>query len=526
MIVVTAAQMQAMDRMVIEKFGLTGRLLMENAGRGATRCFLERIYRQTPGRVGVIAGRGNNGGDGFVIARYLAQRGIDVRVYLLSERARVHGDAAANLQLLPAWGVPVTELPDGDSLARHQDELASCKSWVDAILGTGLTAEVKGFFRQAIEFINRLRNPVLSVDIPSGLNADTGQPCGACIRATTTTTFGYPKIGHVVYPGIQYCGVLDVIDIGIPPAVAQSIDPPQTLLSAQNVRPLLPQRSPESHKGNHGHVLVVAGASGKTGAASLAAAAALRAGAGLVTLGIAASLNPILEVHLTEAMTIALPDTGDGILKAAAFDAIAAAAEGKTVLALGPGMGTAPSTRELIRRLVLEIDLPLVLDADGLNNITGDAADLAARRAPLVMTPHPGEAARLAGMSVAQVQTDRLEAARRISASFRAVVVLKGARTVVAEPGGRIWINASGNSGMASGGMGDILTGVIAGLAAQGCSLLEAARIGVFVHGVAADRLGRQTPYGYLAGEVLQAVPSAVRDILTDASPNPLQPVL
>jgi ADP-dependent NAD(P)H-hydrate dehydratase / NAD(P)H-hydrate epimerase len=526
MLIVTAAEMQAMDRMTIEKYALPGRLLMENAGRGAARCFLERIYRQAPGGVGVIAGRGNNGGDGFVIARYLAQRDIDVRVYLLGTQDRVQGDAAANLKLLPAWGVPVIELADADDLARHQDELRSRQSWVDAILGTGLTAEVKGFYAHAIAFINALKRPLLAVDIPSGLNADTGHPCGACIQATATTTFGYPKVGHVVFPGIQYCGALDVIDIGIPPAATHSIDPQQMLLTAQNVCPLLPQRTPDSHKGHQGHVLVVAGGLGKTGAASLTAAAALRAGAGLVTLGIAATLNPILESQLTEAMTLPLPDAGDGILREQSFETIAAAAAGKRVVALGPGMGTAPPTRELILRIVREIDLPLVLDADGLNAIAGHATDFSARRAPLVLTPHPGEAARLAGTRVTQVQNDRLKAARHIAAAYNALVVLKGARTVVAEPGGRIWINSSGNSGMASGGMGDILTGVIAGLSAQGSTLLDASRAGVYVHGAAADRLSREMPYGYLAGEVLRAVPLAIRDILRDQPPSPLQPIL
>ena len=522
MIVVTAAEMQAMDRMTIEKFDLPGRLLMESAGRGAARCFMTRIRRHAPGTVGVLAGRGNNGGDGFVIARCLAQRGIDVRVYLLSERGRLRGDAAANLKLLPAWGVPVIELPDPERFTRHAEELHRCGSWVDALLGTGLTAEVTGHFRLAIEFINALGRPVLAVDIPSGLNADTGHACGTCIQAAATTTFGHPKIGHVVYPGIQYCGTLDVIDIGIPAAVTRAVDPRQNLITAQHVSPVLARRAPDSHKGHHGHVLVVAGSPGKTGAASLSAEAALRAGAGLVTLGIAATLNPIVEVHLVEAMTVPLPDSGDGVLRSGAFDSIAAAAAGKTVLALGPGIGTAPSTRDLVRRMAREIDLPLVLDADGLNNIIGDADGAAARRSPLVLTPHPGEAARLAGISVAGVQQDRLKAARQIAADYNAVVVLKGARSVVAEPHGRIWINTSGNPGMASGGMGDVLTGVIAGLLAQGCSPLSAAQAGVYLHGKAADRLACKTPFGYLAGDVLGALPAAIDDILTNP-PAPLE---
>ncbi|MBR9979749.1 MAG: NAD(P)H-hydrate epimerase, partial [Desulfatitalea sp.] len=312
MIVVTAAEMQAMDRKTIEEIGIPGRVLMENAGRGATRVFLEHLYKEGTGRVGVIAGRGNNGGDGLVIARYLVQRGIDVRVFLLATRDRLQGDAAANGQLLTALNIPVVEIPDAAGFTARQNEMRHCDHWIDALFGTGLNSDVRGYFKEVIQFINACKRPVLAVDIPSGLNSDTGQPCGLCIQATATVTFGHPKVGHLVEPGAGFCGRTHLVDIGIPPLVSQWVAPHQQLITGRAVREWLPRRDAESHKGRTGHLLVVAGGTGRTGAAIMSAAAALRVGAGLVTLAAPQSLNPILESRLIEAMTCPVADQGEG----------------------------------------------------------------------------------------------------------------------------------------------------------------------------------------------------------------------
>jgi ADP-dependent NAD(P)H-hydrate dehydratase / NAD(P)H-hydrate epimerase len=521
MFIVTAAQMQEMDRRTIQEFGIPGRVLMECAGRGATRVFLDRLYRQGPGRVGILAGRGNNGGDGFVIARYLAQRDIAVKVFLLADAAAVQGDAAANLQLLAASGTPVIQIPDEQAFAAHLRDLRHQHYWIDALLGTGLKAEVRGFYRRAIEFINASHQPVLAVDIPSGLNADTGQPCGTCIRAAATATFGFAKIGHVVYPGAEYCGPVDVIDIGIPPTMAQPAGVRQQLILGTSIQTILGHRAADTHKGGTGHVLVIAGSKGKTGAAGISATSALRAGAGLVTLGVPESLSPILESLFVETMTVPLPDQGTGLLLEEAFDAIVQAAVAKQSLALGPGLGTASHTRNLTARIIREIDLPMVIDADGLNNLAGHMGGLKARKSTTVLTPHPGEMARLTGLSTFEIQKDRLAAARRLAEETRTHVVLKGARTVVADPEGRIWINPTGNPGMAAGGMGDVLTGIIAGLLAQGCPASEACRAGVYLHGMAADILAQRTPRGFLATEVMDTVPQAIQRVLNDPPTDP-----
>ncbi len=522
MYIVTASQMQEMDRRTIQEFGIPGRVLMENAGRGATRVFLKRLHSRGPGRVGVLAGRGNNGGDGFVMARYLAQRGIEVKVFLLDRADRVQGDAAANLQLLAAADVPVIEIPDGQAFATHLSEIQHQAYWIDALLGTGLNADVKGYYRQAIDFINASNRPVLAVDIPSGLNADTGQPCGACIRAAATVTFAFAKIGHVSYPGAQYCGHVDVIDIGIPPAMVHATAVRQELVLAPSIQTILGRRAADTHKGRTGHVLAIAGSTGKTGAAAMSAMSVLRAGAGLVTLAVPESLNAILESHLIEAMTVPLPDQGTGLILEEAFDTVVSAAQGKQALALGPGLGTASHTRNLVSRIIREIDLPMVIDADGLNNLAGHIGWLKGRKGATVLTPHPGEMARLTDLSTQQIQQDRMTAARDLAKATHAHVVLKGARTVTAEPDGRVWINPTGNSGMAAGGMGDVLTGLIAGLLAQGFTASEACRAGVYLHGLAADILAQTTPRGYLATEVMNTIPLAIQRVLSDPPEGPI----
>jgi NAD(P)H-hydrate epimerase len=519
--IVTAAEIQKMDRQTIEAFGIPGRILMESAGRGATRCFLERVYDRE-GSVGVIAGRGNNGGDGFVMARYLAQRGIEVAVFLLATRDRVGGDAESNLRLIEQMEISIVEIPDAKQLVEQQPRMRRMHYWIDAIFGTGLNADVRGHYREAIELINSLERPVYAVDIPSGLNADTGRRCGTAVRAAATATFGFAKIGHLVQSGIDHCGDVDIIDIGIPSTVAETIPTGQRLVTGHAVKQMIPRRRPDSHKGDTGHALVVAASPGKTGAAAMAATAALRVGAGLVTLAVPRSLNPQLETLAVEAMTLPLPGSADGVLTEDAFDAIVEAAREKRCIAIGPGIGTDPRTRSLVHRLVAAIDLPMVIDADGLNSLVGHLDLFKQRKAPTVITPHPGEMARLMACTPKEVQSDRITAAREFARRHQIHVVLKGARTVIADPAGSVWINPTGNPGMASGGMGDVLTGAVAGLLAQGCPPPEASIAAAYLHGLAADLLAADTPRGFLATEVMDSLPRAVQSTLSD----PLPPIL
>jgi NAD(P)H-hydrate epimerase len=518
MILVTAGEMQEMDRQTIATHGIPGLELMENAGRGATHVLLEQFGDQARAGVGVFCGKGNNGGDGFVIARCLAEKGIDVSVYLLAKTAALKGDAAANLERLVPLDIRVIEIPDEDTFSKTKSSLSDYGLLVDAILGTGLTSDVKGFFKTVINFINALnRNgiAVFAVDIPSGLNADTGQPCGTCIRAQGTATFGLAKIGHFTYPGAEYTGTLEIIDIGIPGSIVQAVGPKQYLLTSQQIRNYFKPRSADTHKGRTGHLLVIAGSPGKTGAAAMTAMSAMRAGAGLVTLGIAESLNPILETQVLEVMSALLPENQNGVLGNSALKDIKKMEAGKTCLAIGPGIGQAEETRSLVKKIINQSQIPVVIDADGLNNIAGQTQLLKKIKCPAVLTPHPGEMARLMDVTPAEVQQNRLQCARDFATNFKVHLVLKGAATVIAHPDGSAYVNATGNPGMASGGMGDVLTGVLAGFITQGFSPEAAAHAAVYVHGAAADTLAKTIgPIGYLASEVMNAIPGEVKKIL------------
>jgi len=519
MYLVTAHEMQEMDRLTIESFGLPGRLLMETAGREATRFFIGTFPDCRNFRVGVVAGRGNNGGDGFVMARYLAETGVRVTVFLLARKGDVKGDAAANLELLAPLNIPVVEIPDTDSFAKSLSSLRHQAVWIDAILGTGLKAEVKAYFKKVISFINASGKPVFCVDIPSGLNADTGQICGACIQGVATATFGFPKIGHLSYPGAALTGKLRVVDIGIPGLIADRVSPKQQLITPAEAREGLVERSPDAHKGRTGHLLVVGGSPGKTGAAAMAALSALRAGAGLVTTGIPESLNPVLEALTLEAMTCPLPDRNLGILSSEAREFLLTQLPGKQCIALGPGLGTHPDTRGMLLDLLPEIEVPMVLDADALNCLAQRPELLKSFKAPVVLTPHPGEMARLANADTRKVQQDRIACAREFAKTFHCHVVLKGAGTVVAHPDGTAFLNATGNAGMAAGGMGDVLTGLIAGLITQGAPVPEACRSGVYLHGAAADSLAAEKgPQGFLASEVMHRIPEEIRRLVSASS--------
>jgi ADP-dependent NAD(P)H-hydrate dehydratase / NAD(P)H-hydrate epimerase len=508
---VTAREMRELDRRAIEEVGIPSLVLMENAGR-TTYQVLRREFPELAGPVAVVAGRGNNGGDGLVVARYLAQAGQPVTVFLVGSKAEVRGDARINLEIALRHNLEVTEILGEEDLNLPLHRLARAGLIVDALLGTGLNSEVQGVMRTLIEKINHLRAPVLSVDLPSGLDADTGRPLGAAVAATVTVTYGWPKLGQVLPPGRDLVGRLWLVDISLPPDLSREL--PLELAEAEDLRGLLPPRAFSSHKGTFGHLVVLAGSAGKTGAATLAAEGGLRAGAGLVTAGIPASLNDILEMKLTEAMTLPLPEAKGA--RALGREALAPLQEflaDKSALALGPGLGTHPETQELVRRLVQELPVPMVIDADGLNALATDPSCLQGAAGPRLLTPHPGEMARLLGGTAQEIQARRLEAAREAAARFQAVVVLKGAQTVVAAPDGRRSLNPTGNPALASGGTGDVLTGLIGGFLAQRLSPWDAARLGVYLHGLAADYLvveHRLT--SLIAGDLLAVLPEVLAE--------------
>jgi len=500
--------MQEMDRLTIQELGVPGAVLMENAARGATRVFLEHFDPPLGARVLLVCGRGNNGGDGYVMARYLSGAGMEVTVMVLSELGRIGGDALLNLEIIRRMGLEVLEVPGPEQWAAYRDRRGSCDFIVDAILGTGLSSEVRGFYAGVIQEINGLKRPVMAVDLPSGLNADTGRVMGVAVRADLTVTFGFPKLGQLVFPGAGLVGRLARIDIGIPDGVAGRIPARYDVVEREDVRDWLSGDRPDIHKGNRGHLLVLAGSTGKTGAATLTALGALRAGAGLVTVGIPGSLNPVLENKLTEAMTFPLAETSEGSLSLKAEEDVRRLLVGKTALALGPGLSTHEETTALVRRIVASCPLPMVVDADGLNALGSDPAALSACKGRAILTPHPGEMARLTGLKNAEVQADRIGVAEEFVKRHGCYLVLKGARTLIAEPDGKVHVNPTGNPALASGGSGDVLTGLIGGFLARGWPIAQAALGGVYLHGLAADRLAEEMgEAGILAGELLEAIP-------------------
>ena len=517
---VTAGQMQDLDRRTIQECGISGIVLMENAGRGAAELLARHFPVARAGWVAVLAGSGNNGGDGFVIARHLKNWGIQAKVYLFSSIDDVKGDAGTNLQIWLTMGGELVEVIYKGDFARIKKEFSGASLMVDAIFGTGLNSEVKGLLKETISFVNSLPQPVMAVDIPSGLDATGGQVLGDAIRADLTATFGLAKIGQVIEPGAGYVGQLEVIDIGIPRHLIEEADIKTHLIDQDELDVgLLAPRPAQAHKGDYGHLFVLAGSPGKTGAAAMVCQGALRTGAGLVTLGIPASLNPILEAKLTEAMTAPLPDAGTGYLSADAWGRVQQLLEGKTALALGPGISTESQVQEMILKLLPEVTLPLVIDADGITALASRPEILKQCRGSVVLTPHPGEMARLAGITTQQVQADRIGVAKACATSHNCIVALKGNRTVIATPEQEVYINPTGNPGMASGGTGDVLTGMIGGLMAQGLPPLAAAQWGVYLHGLAGDMAAQELgEISLIAGDIIDYLPDALGEVKARAS--------
>ena len=505
MIIVSAAEMRRLDQLTIEH-GTPGYALMERAGQGACAALLRWFPHARKRSVVICAGKGNNGGDGFVMARLLRRRGVRTRVALLGRAGDVRGDAARNLRAFQKMRGAIDEIVTSEDVAELSERLRDAALIVDAIFGTGLNSPVAGLAADVIEAINSAGVPVFSVDIASGIDADRGIPLGVAVQAEATATFGFAKIGQLLYPGVEHTGALAVVDIGIAPYAVDMVSPATRLIEPDAVAGLVPRRRPDAHKGDHGHLLVIAGSRGRTGAAQLAARAALRSGAGLVTLAGPATLNPILSAAAPEVMTASLPDHDDQLR----FDAgqLTRLLVGKTGVVVGPGMGTHEDAQRTVLWLLEHADVPIVADADALTCLA--AADRwPPCRAGLILTPHPGEMARLDRSDSATVQADRVGTARRCAAAHGCVVILKGAHSVIADADGAVWINPSGNPGMAVGGMGDVLSGLLGALVAQGLEPADAAQLGTYVHGVAADSIvkTRGSEIGLLASEVSDELP-------------------
>jgi ADP-dependent NAD(P)H-hydrate dehydratase / NAD(P)H-hydrate epimerase len=514
MILISAAQSRDLDRLSQQKYGVDSYVLMTNAGEAVAHS-IQRHWQQELARgVLVVAGKGNNGGDGIVAARRLHETGQRVRAVLLARRSDQKGDAARATDDFAALGGVIAEVIDEAGLdAALRAEPAGVI--VDALFGTGLNAEVGGLPRRAIQVINGSNLPVVAVDIASGINSDTGAIMGAAVRASATVTFGFAKYGHVSYPGAEFCGCLEIAEIGFPPEAISEVGPRGQFVELAEAMGLIRPRAQNTHKGTYGHPLIIAGSRGKSGAAVLVARGALRAGAGLVTAAIPEPVAPIVAAGQAELMTEPMPARDGHFDAGRTIELLEELISGKTALISGPGMGTGDDTRQLVEWLVRSAsrpERPLVLDADALNVLAPIKPELLREaRGPVVVTPHPGEMARLLGISTRDVNADRIVAARKLAEATGTGVLLKGARSVIVTPENEVFINSSGNPGMGTPGMGDVLSGIVGALLAQGMPAGDALKLGVFMHGYAADRLAKRIgPAGYFASELADELPGAM----------------
>lgn len=499
-----ALTMRNLDKAAIEDYGIPGVVLMENAGRGTFELLRARAGEALKAGVVVLCGKGNNGGDGFVVARHLHNHGIPVHVFLFARQEELKGDAAIQGEIALRLGIPIQQVNDVETWRAWRHRALEPRFCVDALLGTGLSAQVSPLYRLVIEDLNAARKPVLAVDIPSGLDAVTGMPQGVAVRARWTATYGLLKLGLVQDPALEYVGELQVVDISLPRVLTQALGRHDRLLTHTEVAACLPSRPRAGHKGTFGHVAVVAGSRGKGGAAVLTAHAALRAGAGLVTLLTPRSTLSSLAGLGPEIMVEPIEDQGLGHLQPESLPELLRHLQGKSVVALGPGLSAGPAVRATVEGLLQALQLPMVLDADGLNVLQGQLERLQQVPGRLILTPHPGEAGRLLGWSTPEVGHARPHAARQLARQARQTVVLKGANSLIATPEGRLSVNPTGNSGMATGGSGDVLTGVLAGLLAQGLEPEDAACLGVYLHGLAGDlHAGEHGQRSLVAGELV-----------------------
>ncbi len=506
---VTASEMKEIDRKAVEVFGTPILDLMENAGKGLS----EAVLKNYPGtkRIAIFCGKGNNGGDGLVAARYLSVKS-NVVVFLLCRKEEMRGDARANLD---KYKGKLFEVTTEEEFKKSISGAAKADIIVDAILGTGLKAELTGQYRSVVEGINNLGKKVVSADVPTGISSDNGQVMGFAVRADLTVTFGLPKVGLYLFPGSEYAGRIEVTDIGFPEALISGEGIKAGIVDRSDIAPLFPNRKKDTHKGSYGHLLVVAGSRGKTGAAAMVSMSALRSGTGIVTLAVPKNLQPMYEMKLIEVMTEPLSEGERWSIGENALAEILSLADGKTAVAIGPGIVPTSVALKVMAGLIEDLPHPVVIDAGGIDAIAAYPDILKKAKGPRVITPHPGEMGRLLGVSSRDVQADRVGIAKRYAEENNVCVVLKGAHTVIAVPEGRAYINTTGNPGMATAGSGDVLTGMIGGLLAQGFKPELASIAAVYLHGLAGDLLRNEMgEYGIIATDLIEKIPYAIKTVV------------
>ena len=508
----TPQDMRKIDELSVQEYSLTITRLMEKAGAAVVKV-LEETYSPLSKKVfGVLCGKGNNGGDGLVVAKLLKQKKASVVVVLVGEEAELSPEAKKQYQKAKAAKVPILKMTSGENIKAVQAALEECDLIVDGLLGTGLSRPVDGLYRDLFQLVKKLEKPVIAIDIPSGLSADSGSPMGDVLPAQMTVTFGLPKFGFYTPLGSSFIGTLKVVNIGFPEALLNASFIRQELSDLSMIQKSLPKYDENTHKGIRGRVLIIAGARGLTGAATLSAYGAQRIGAGLVTVACPESLNTILEIKLTEPMTAPVAEIEGGFFSPRAIGRILDLAVNVNSVVLGPGIGRNRETGQLVKDLIMKLTMPMVVDADALYLMGGHLEHFKTAQAPIIITPHPGEAAWLLKTTITVVEQNRLKVAKQLAQDYNMVVVLKGRFTVIANPQGEVRVNPTGNRGLATGGTGDVLSGIIGGLLAQRLPAFEAATTGVYLHGLAGEKASRKLGLdGLLAGDLLPLLPGLLR---------------
>jgi len=510
--VLTSTQMKEIDRTTIEEIGILGTILMENAGKQIFKKLREKFPKLSKEKIVIVAGKGNNGGDGFVVARHLYNQGANPYVLLLASKGEVRGDAAVNLKKAEKIGIKVNEVCSPKGWKLQKEKISQATLLVDAIFGTGLVKPAQGLYVDVIEEINKSKAYKIAVDIPSGLSSDTFQIIGPCVRADLTVTLAAPKVSQVFPPAEEYVGELVVADIGVPSSLFDDEKLKLELVEKKTILPYFRRRRKDTHKGTYGHLFIVSGSLGKTGAAAMAGKAALKMGAGLVTVGTPESCLPIVARSMDELMTEPLAETQEKTISHEALKKVLSLLEGKDALMIGPGISTNKSTAEFVLSLMPKINVPSVVDADALNILASKPETIKSLRQPAVLTPHPGEFARLLNISTREVVERKLELAPQFAEEYGVYLVLKAYRTITATPEGKVFINPTGNPGMATAGSGDVLSGMIASMIVQEKNLLGAVLAAIYIHGLSGDigakKLGEKA---LTAGDIIRYLPSGLR---------------